>query len=111
MIPVFTCCPCCGTRHEWSWEEAFDKFGFGDGDGLVMTGAVADALRARGYAVETNVCGLHNEVILSIKTRDGRELIPHERIRFGYDAPRNYLPQDIIVLLDDAFTEGQEVMP
>jgi hypothetical protein len=44
-------CPTCNTDHDWSWDEAFNKFGFGDGDGLVMTNQVADALRAAGYTV------------------------------------------------------------
>ena len=26
----------------WEWEDAFDKFGFEDGDGLVMTHKVAE---------------------------------------------------------------------
>ena len=35
----------------WSWEEAFDKFGFEDGDGLVMTDVVAAVLQDAGYSV------------------------------------------------------------
>ena len=29
---------------EWSWEEAFSKWGFNDGDGIVMTDEVAQAM-------------------------------------------------------------------
>ena len=32
----------------WTWEEAFDKFGFNDGDGLVMTYEVADFIGELG---------------------------------------------------------------
>ena len=42
---TFSTCPKCLSTIDWSWEEAFDKFGFGDGDGLVMTDTVAAALR------------------------------------------------------------------
>ena len=34
-MPITTCLTCCGEYH-WKWEEAFDKFGFGDGDNLVV---------------------------------------------------------------------------
>ena len=44
---ALTICESCGSSHEWTWADAFDKFGFGDGDGLVMTSSVADI--PRGY--------------------------------------------------------------
>src|SRR5690606_11796613 len=66
MSAVRTCCPTCGHTHHWSWEEAFDKFGFGDGDDLVMTEAVADALRRHGYAVTVTQWGMHNAIITEI---------------------------------------------
>ena len=103
---TYTYCQSCGTRHAWDWEEAFDKFGFGDGDGLVMTDSVADALREAGYAVTTEHWGLHNVVITSIK-RDGIEQIP-EKVSLGYDNPRDYLPAALISLLDSALG-GKEV--
>lgn len=104
-----TTCPTCLHEHTWSWEEAFDKFGFEDGDGLVMTGAVAQALRRGGYTVSTEKWGLHNVVIVSLQ-RDGVEQIP-ERINLGYDDPRAYLPPAIVALLDAAFTPTTEVEP
>ena len=64
-----TLCPTCGETHSWSWTDAFDKFGFNDGDGLVMTEHVANALRAKGYAVKTEPWGFHNTTITSIKTK------------------------------------------
>ena len=106
MMPTyptaFTICESCAALHEWTWAEAFDKFGFGDGDGLVMTSAVADILIAAGYAVETAHWGLHNVIITSIK-RDGVEQIP-AGTRIGYDDPRGYLPADIAILLDSKVT-------
>ena len=106
MMPTyptaFTICESYAALHEWTWAEAFDKFGFGDGDGLVMTSAVADILIAAGYAVETAHWGLHNVIITSIK-RDGVEQIP-AGTKIGYDDPRGYLPADIAILLDSKVT-------
>ena len=107
----FTTCPTCCNTVDWSWEEAFNKFGFNDGDGLVMTEHVADALRAHGYMVRVEAWGIHNVTIASIKTDKGKEQIPVETISFGYDAARTYLPKRIIKLLDAAFPDGREVEP
>ena len=92
-------CRVCGAHVEWSWEEAFQKFGFGDGDGNVFTADVAAVLRAAGYGVEHHVWGVHNDVILAI-TKDGANLIPPDA-KVGYDNPRRYLPQPIVKLLDE----------
>lgn len=106
-----TSCPTCLEPITWSWEEAFDKFGFGDGDGLVMTEHVADALRKAGYAVEVEPWGMHNVTISSIKSESGQELIPFDTIEFGYDQARDYLPDALVKLLDDTFTADTEVEP
>lgn len=92
-------CDNCGGPYYWIWEDAFDKFGFGDGDGQVETSTVADVLEQAGYVVEHDVWGLHNDIITSIK-KNGTEQIP-ESVDVGYDAPRNYLPAAIITLLDE----------
>lgn len=86
----------------WHWEEAFDKFGFEDGDGVVMTDLVAVALCAGGYLVTTQKWGLHNTVITSIRSPQGREQIP-DGTKLAYDPPRGYLPPAILKLLDRAF--------
>ena len=99
---AYTTCESCGTSNEWTWTEAFDKFGFGDGDGLVMTDSVAGVLTDVGYAVETAKWGLHNVIITSIKL-DGVEQIP-DGTKFGYDDPRGYLPSAIVALLDSKMT-------
>ena len=82
----------------WSWEEAFDKFGFEDGDGPVMTDVVEAVLRDVGYSVTAEPWGMHNVVIFSIKDANGNEIIP-STVKMGYDEPRNYLPAAIIALL------------
>jgi len=104
-----TTCPHCNTAFSWSWEEAFDKFGFDDGDSIVMTDNVADALRVAGYKVKVEPWGIHNVTIASIKAISGKELIPLDRIRFGYDNARDYLPKRIVKLLDAAFPADGEV--
>ena len=102
-MPISSC-HTCGGEVSWSWEEAFYKFGFMDGDGLVETRAVEDVLVNAGYAVSVEEWGLHNLVIVSIKQGE-KELILHEQIKFGYDDPRDYLPATIIELLDHELPE------
>jgi len=102
-----TQCPACCQETNWSWTEAFDKFGFNDGDGIVMTGHVAETLSKAGYTVRSEPWGIHNITISSIQ-RDGLELIP-ENIEYGYDDPLDYLPKDIIDLLNTAYPEDDVV--
>lgn len=94
-------CYCCGGEYRWNWDEAFSKFGFGDGDLQIETYQVEDVLVGAGYAVKTHHWGLHNLIIVSI-VKDGHEYIPAKDSGFnlGYDDPRTYLPQEIIDLLD-----------
>ena len=98
-------CRCCGGQYLWKWEEAFDKFGFGDGDGQVETGTVEGVLANAGYAVQSDG-GMHSVYIRSIQ-KDGREFMPDDDSTFtiGYDKPRDYLPQEIIELLDRELPE------
>lgn len=94
-------CDNCGNTFHWNWEEAFDKFGFGDGDGQVETWQVHAALKRGGYEVEEYTWGIHNTIIISIK-KEGIEQVP-ENTTVGYDDPRRYLPREIISLLDREF--------
>lgn len=95
-------CPTCGTDFYWEWEEAFNKFGFGDGDALVMTDLVAKVLREAGYEVTVERWGVHNTVITSI-TQAGAEQIPDD---FDYcdGDPRERLPKPVVDALDAAFS-------
>lgn len=81
-MPVTKCPHCFGDYH-WSWEDAFLKFGFGDGEAAVMTHAVAEILRKAGYAVNV--------------------------VPWGLDEPRDYLPKKIIRLLDRGLSNKAEV--
>ena len=96
-----------GPRYYWDWEDAFLKYGFGDGDDI-HTGEVASFLQEEGYAVVFDEWGAHNEVISSIQ-KGGRELMPDEKtISFGYDSPRDYLPREIIEILDGRMKTSRE---
>lgn len=95
----FSPCPYCASEFDWSWEDAFLKFGFGDGATGYLTDTVAEILRTARYVVVVEPWGIHNTVIDSIR-KGGVELIPLQRIRFGYDNPRDYLPKRLIRLLD-----------
>ncbi len=96
-----TKCKVCGGNYHWAWEDAFNKFGFNDGDGQVMTWKVDEILTEAGYLVNREHWGFHNVIITSIK-KDGKELLPMDDQGFnlGYDNPRYYLPQEIIDILD-----------
>jgi len=91
----------------WRWEEAFDKFGFNDGEGLIFTEDIASHLEELGFKIKTENWSLHNIVISSIK-KDGVEKIP-EDVNLGYDCPHTYLPRKIINALDKAFPEDKEL--
>lgn len=107
-MPITTCTHCGGDL-AWSWTEAFDKFGFQDGDGQVMTDVVVETLHAAGYDATADAWGFHNVVITSIQ-RDGVEQIP-AGAKVGYDDPRDYLPVEIVRLLDEKLSDDAEVAP
>ena len=95
-------CHYCGGEFAWRWTDAFDKFGFMDGDGQIETWQVEEVLTEAGYEVTVEEWGLHNTVITSIK-KQGAEQIPHGNpdYRFGYDDPHHFFPKEIIALLDE----------
>ena len=91
----------------WEWDEAFDKFGFGDGDGPVMTDEVVDALRMHGYDCVVDFWGMHNTVIWKI-TKDDEVVFDSDNVgeyEFGYDSARLFLPEAIVKILDEAFPD------
>lgn len=96
-----TTCHTCGGDIRWDWEDAFDKFGFNDGDGQVMTDEVVEALREGGYEAKAEGWGFHNVVITSI-AKDGVSLIPSTAV-IGYDDPHYYLPEELVEYLDSRF--------
>ena len=56
-MPIDTC-DCCGGEIAWNWAEAFEKFGFNDGDGQIMTHVVRDVLTEAGFTVQDTQWGL-----------------------------------------------------
>ena len=120
----------------WEWEDAFSKFGFGDGDGWNGTHEVVGEIESLGYECETENWGCHNYMIFDIK-KDGKSILfpegkehgehlddwlpeVEQRIKsdwahknhvpkpLGYEEPRLYLPDDIIKHLDSVFTDEWE---
>ncbi|WP_444994758.1 hypothetical protein [Aliikangiella sp. IMCC44359] len=91
------------------WEDAFSKFGYDDGDGIIGTWEVANHLVRSGYSLSIGKWGLHNILIYSLQ-QDGEELIqtPKFKESFGYLNPRSYLPQETIALLDKKFSNNYE---
>tara|TARA_R110002012_G_scaffold19113_3_gene69436 strand:- start:3731 stop:4015 length:285 start_codon:yes stop_codon:yes gene_type:complete len=83
----------------WEWEEAFNKFGFGDGDGWNGTHLVEEFLLNIGCKeVECNAWGIHNYMIFRIVDEDGKEY------EFdGYEDSYNILPESIIKKLNKEF--------
>ena len=83
----------------WEWEEAFNKFGLGDGDGWNGTHIVEDFLYKIGCKeVECDNWGIHNFMIFHIVDKDGK------KYEFdGYEDPQNILPKRIIKRLDKEF--------
>jgi len=80
-MPI-TKCENCEVQQSWYWEEAFAKFGFGDGDGQVQTWRVETVLREAGYEAFSSEWGPHNTVIQCI-FKDDVDLVPHRRINLG----------------------------
>lgn len=99
-------CEHCGAAFTWDWEDAFMHYGFNSGDGVIMTDDVANALRQNGYEVDVDTWPMHNPVITSIK-RCGEECIP-KSVDTVHDAPRDYLPQHVIDVLDAAFGDSEK---
>lgn len=91
----------------WEWDEAFDKFGFSDGDGLVMTDEVAAVLRRHGYNCVIDTWGMHNTVIWKI-TKGDEVVFDSDNVgeyEFGYDSARLFLPEEIVAILDNEFPD------
>lgn len=86
----------------WNWEEAFNKFGFEDGDGWNGTHIVAEFIEKLGYTTECEHWGIHNYMIMDIQ-KDGVSLMDENKITVGYDDPNIYLPADLVAALDKKF--------
>ena len=92
----------------WVWEEAFDKFGFADGDGWNGTDIVAAFIEEHGYETECDTWGCHNYMIWDIK-RAGASIIP-DGVKVGYTDPRLWIPKTLQQKLDKEF-RGDRLLP
>lgn len=90
---------------EWEWEEAFDKFGFGDGDGWNGTDIVGDFIESLGYGVVCDQWGIHNYMIMDLTVWCGPILISiiPEHVNIGYDNPHKYLSGNLVRELEARF--------
>lgn len=85
------------TLIEWDWRDAFDKFGFGDGDSWNGTGYVREFLEGLGWTLNEAQYGAHNWMIF--KMTKGDVVIEAD----GYKQPEEFLPQELIDALDKKF--------
>ena len=98
----------------WEWEEAFSKWGFNDGDGLVMTHEVAMAIQQLpGYHVEYDKPGCHNCYILKITYYDEEVYGVDNSVDYtpGYDDPHSMLDEAVIEHLDRTFGKKKSSRP
>ena len=83
----------------WEWEDAFQKFGFGDGDCPCHTQDIIGLLEGTGWEC-SYVDGIHNQHIFEMVRGD-------IKIEFdGYEdnsVIRNRLPADVVTALDKEF--------
>ena len=95
-------CKCCGNSYHW--REAFAKFGHKDGDGQIQTFRVGHTLQKAGYHVSYLWWRPHNIIIFSIR-RNGIEFMPSKYSGYciGYSDPVEYLPVDILKILEEEF--------
>ena len=69
----------------WDWQEAFDKFGFGDGDSWNGTDIVENFLNDRGWEVNS---GLKKTALARFD---------------GYENPEEVLPGELVDALNKKF--------
>ena len=95
-------CKHCGNCYHW--KDAFSKFGYNDGDGQIQTFRVGHALQKAGYRVSYFWWRPHNIIIFSIK-KNSIEFMPkkYSSHSIGYSDPIEYLPVDILKILEKEF--------
>lgn len=88
----------------WTWEEAFQRYGFNDGNNS-QTRRVQMALKSAGYGSD-EASGLHNDVIYSILKETGEVWNESQCAEVDDTAKlRASLPPEVVALLDRAFPD------
>ena len=62
----------------YTWDEAFSKFGFGDGRNKDLTDVVVKFIEGLGYEVGITSTGPHNDYIHLIINKDGENVYNKE---------------------------------
>ncbi len=89
----------------WTWEEAFQKFGFNDGNNS-QTFRVQKVLEAAGYGCDEASGGWHNNVICGLSKEMGAVWAEETCEDVDDDAKlRASLPPEVVALLDTAFPD------
>jgi hypothetical protein len=89
------------------WVDAFDKYGYEDGDGTIHTPAIAEFLESKGYQVEYESYGHHNTIITELIDPNGKLVVRIGEGGYkGYEDPRGYLPAKLVEMLDEEFGNG-----
>ena len=65
-------------NEDYTWDEAFSKFGFGDGRNGDLTDVVAEFIESLGYKVGITTTGAHNDYIHLIINKDGENVYNKE---------------------------------
>ena len=88
----------------WIWEEAFQRYGFNDGNNS-ETWRVMEALEGEGY-VGDEVSGVHNTYICGLRKETG-EVWNDGLCEDVNDSAqlRASLPSEVVALLDRAFPD------
>lgn len=95
----------CTATYEWDVRDAFNKWGFDDGDSnRNYTGKVASVIEDLGYEVNCDAWGMHNYVIDHILNSDGVTVYGGDHPLFlagyyDYSTIGNTLPADIAAAL------------
>ena len=86
-----------------NWLDAFDKFGFDDGEeNKGQTEEIADFLADNKYYAQLNASGGHNTYIFQIYDSEGERAYPNEKAGSRY-GKRNMFPPKLLKLLDGKY--------
>lgn len=88
-----------------NWADAFNKYGYDEGDGVVHTQRIVEFLESKGYQAEYEPWGHYNTLIVELIDPNGKLVIRvgEGKYQLGFDDPHRYLPAKLIEMLDEEF--------